>query len=93
MPEMRSSIPLITAADLLREIAGRRLVHQALDYWAERNPDGLAVINATRGTSLTWRQLRDASLAAAQNLRRMGFRQGDFLAASLPFLSEHVILE
>jgi acyl-CoA synthetase (AMP-forming)/AMP-acid ligase II len=93
MPEMRPSLPLITAADLLRETAGRRLVHQALDYWAERNPDGLAVINATRGTSLTWRQLRDASLTAAQNLRRMGFRQGDFLAASLPFLREHVILE
>ena len=93
MTVMRPPIPLITAADLLRETAGRRLVHQALDYWAERNPDGLAVINATRDTSLTWRQLRDASLAAAQNLRRIGFRQGDFLAASLPFLSEHIILE
>ena len=93
MTVMRPPIPLITAADLLRETAGRRLVHQALDYWAERNPDGLAVINATRDTSLPWRQLRDASLAAAQNLRRIGFRQGDFLAASLPFLSEHIILE
>ncbi len=90
---MRSATPLITTADLERETAGRRLVHQSLDYWAERNPDGLAVINATRGTSLSWRQIRDASLAAAGNLRRMGFRKGDFLAASLPFLSEHIILE
>jgi acyl-CoA synthetase (AMP-forming)/AMP-acid ligase II len=53
----------------------------------------VAIVNATRGTSLTWRQLRDASLAVEQNLRRLGFRKGDFLAASLPFLSEHVILE
>ena len=90
---MRTDVTLITAEDLARETAGRRLVHQTPDYWAERNPDGLAVINATRGTSLTWRRLRDASVVAAQNLRRMGFRKGDYLATSLPFLSEHIILE
>jgi fatty-acyl-CoA synthase len=90
---MRSSLPLVTAEELTRESTGRALVHQALDYWAERSPDAVAIINATRGTTLTWRQLRDASLAVEQNLRRLGFRKGDFLAASVPFLSEHVILE
>jgi len=90
---MQAPTPLLTTADLQRETAGRRLVHQSLDYWAERNPDGLAVINATRGRSLTWLQLCDGSLVVAQNLRRMGLRPGDFLAASLPFLSEHIILE
>ena len=90
---MSSPLFLVTAEQLSRESTGRALVHQALDYWAERSPDGVAIINATRGTSLTWRQLRDASLAVEQNLRRLGFRKGDFLAASLPFLSEHVILE
>ena len=58
---MPSPIPLVTAADLDRTMAGRSLVHQTADYWAERNPEGLAMINATRGTQLTWRQLRDAS--------------------------------
>jgi acyl-CoA synthetase (AMP-forming)/AMP-acid ligase II len=90
---MSSSLSLVTAEQLTRESTGRALVHQALDYWAERSPDAVAIVNATRGTSLTWRQLRDASLAVEQNLRRLGFRKGDFLAASLPFLSEHVILE
>jgi fatty-acyl-CoA synthase len=90
---MSSTLPLVTAEHLSRETAGRRLVHHALDYWAERSPNAVAIVNATRGTSLTWRQLRDASLVVAQRLRRLGFRKGDFLAASVPFLSEHIILE
>jgi acyl-CoA synthetase (AMP-forming)/AMP-acid ligase II len=83
----------VTAEQLARESAGRALVHQALDYWAERSPNAVAIVNATRGTTLTWRQLRDATLVVEQNLRGLGFRKGDFLAASLPFASEHVILE
>jgi acyl-CoA synthetase (AMP-forming)/AMP-acid ligase II len=90
---MRLPLPLVTAEQLARESAGRSLVHQSLDYWAERSPDAVAIVNATRGTSLTWQQLRDASLVVEQNLRRLGFRKGDFLAASLPLLSEHIILE
>jgi acyl-CoA synthetase (AMP-forming)/AMP-acid ligase II len=90
---MRSSFPLVTAEQLARDSAGRSLVHQALDYWAGQSPDGVAIVNATRGTTLTWSQLREASLVVERNLRRLGFRKGDFLAASVPFLSEHVILE
>jgi acyl-CoA synthetase (AMP-forming)/AMP-acid ligase II len=90
---MSSPLSLVTAEQLTRESAGRALVHRALDYWAERSPDAVAIINATRGTTLTWRQLRDASLTVEQNLRRLGFRKGDFLAASVPFASEHVVLE
>jgi len=90
---MRLPLPAVTPESLARESAGRALVHQSLDYWAQRSPDAVAIINATRGTTLTWKQLRDASLVVEQNLRRLGFRKGDFLAASLPFLSEHIILE
>jgi acyl-CoA synthetase (AMP-forming)/AMP-acid ligase II len=90
---MSSTLPFVTAEQLSLATAGRVLVHQALDYWAERTPDAVAIINATRGTTLSWRQLREASLVAEQNLRRLGFRKGDFLAASAPFLSEHIILE
>ena len=90
---MPSSLPLVSAEQLSRETARRTLVHESLDYWAERSPDAVAIINATRGNTLTWKQLQEASRAVEQNLRRLGFRKGDFLAASLPFLSEHIILE
>ena len=32
-------------------------------------------------------------MALAAELSRMGFRKGDFLAASLPLLDEHILLE
>ena len=64
-----------------------------MDYWAERHPDEAAIVNATRGTSLTWRQLQRGSLALANELWHRGFRAGDYLAASLPLLNEHILLE
>ena len=69
------------------------LLHNAIDHWAAVNPDGLAIINATRGATLTWRQFRDASLAMAGELSRLGFRKGDYLATSLPLVNEHILLE
>lgn len=72
---------------------GRHLIHNALDSWAERDPDGICVINASRGTTLTWAELRRRSLAVAGELTRMGFRKGDFLACSLPLSTEHILLE
>ena len=50
-------------------------------------------MNATRGVTLTWRDLRRGSLAIAAELARMGFRHGDYLAASLPLLNEHILIE
>jgi len=69
------------------------LIHEALDRHAAQRPADLALINATRGTQMTWSQLREASLALAAELHRMGLRKGDFLATSLPLLNEHIILE
>jgi fatty-acyl-CoA synthase len=69
------------------------VLHSLLDHWAARQPDQPAIINATRHTQLTWAQLRDGSLILAAALRRLGFRQGDFLATSLPFTNEHIQLE
>lgn len=69
------------------------LIHAALDRHAAERPDDLALINSTRGTQLTWSQLRDASLLLAAELHRMGLRKGDFFATSLPLLTEHIILE
>jgi acyl-CoA synthetase (AMP-forming)/AMP-acid ligase II len=64
-----------------------------VDYWAGRNPDGAAIVNATRGTTLTWRQLQRGSMALANELWHRGFRAGEYLAASLPLLDEHILLE
>ena len=75
------------------EADSRRLLHGVVRHWAARTPDSLALINHDRGHEVTWRRLDEASTAIARQLVRMGFRKGDFLAASLPFLTEHVYLE
>ena len=43
-------IHCVTSDQYEIEFAGRHRLHDALDYWAARVPDELAVINATRGT-------------------------------------------
>lgn len=88
---MAPAIPQVTLDQF--ENYGRHLIHQAVDYWAARKPEETAIVNATRGSELTWRQLQRGSLALAAKLERMGFRKGDFLATSLPLLNEHVLLE
>ena len=86
-------IPQVTLEEFEKEYGGRHLVHAAVDYWAARKPDEAAIVNATRGTQLTWRELQRGSVALAGELWRMGFRKGDFLAASLPLGNEHILLE
>jgi acyl-CoA synthetase (AMP-forming)/AMP-acid ligase II len=88
---MAAAIPQVTLEQF--ENYGRHLIHQTVDHWAAVQPDRAAVVNATRGTELTWRELQRGSLALAAALERMGFRKGDFLAASLPLLNEHILLE
>jgi len=51
-------IPQVTLEQYEVEYRDRHLIHSAVDYWAERRPDDLAIVNATRGTTLTWRQLQ-----------------------------------
>ena len=70
-----------------------RLLHSVVDHWAAIRPGAAAILNATRGTRLTWDDLRRGSLAVAAGLARLGFRKGDVLAAWLPLLDEHILLE
>ena len=79
--------------DFQGRFAARQTLHGVIDHWAERAPQTPAVLNATRGTSLTYAELRDKSLAVAQALARLGFRKGDFLATSLPLTDDHIVLE
>ncbi len=69
------------------------LIHAIADHWAARRPDDAAVLNATRGSRLTWSELQRGSMALAAELARIGFSKGDVLAASLPLLNEHLLLE
>jgi acyl-CoA synthetase (AMP-forming)/AMP-acid ligase II len=86
-----SPIPQVTLAEY--ENQPLHLIHAAVDHWASIRPGDAAVLNATRGTRLTWDDLRRGSMAIAAELARMGFRKGDVLAAWLPLLDEHILLE
>ena len=86
-------IPQVTLSQFDTEYRGLHLIHAAVDHWAARKPDEAVVVNATRGTKLTWSELQRGSMALANELWRMGFRKGDYLAASLPQLNEHILLE
>ena len=90
---MTPPIPQITLEQFENEYKDRHLIHAAVDYWAARTPDEAAIINATRGSKLTWAEFQRLSVAFAGELSRMGLRKGDFLAASLPLLDDHILLE
>jgi acyl-CoA synthetase (AMP-forming)/AMP-acid ligase II len=91
MAAMTPPIPQVTLDEY--ENHPLHLLHAAVDYWAARRPSDPAIRNATRGTQLTWQDLRLGSLAVAAALARMGFRKGDVLAAWLPLANEHILLE
>jgi acyl-CoA synthetase (AMP-forming)/AMP-acid ligase II len=90
---MKPPIPQVTLDQFETQYRDRHLLHAALDYWAARKPDELAVVNATRGTTLTWAALQRLSVAYAAELARMGLRKGDFLATSSPVLDSLIALE
>jgi acyl-CoA synthetase (AMP-forming)/AMP-acid ligase II len=86
-------VPQITLEQFEHQYRDRHLLHGAIDHWAARMPGRPAIVNASRGTTAAWLDLQRGSMALAGELKRMGFRKGDILAASLPFLTEHVLLE
>jgi fatty-acyl-CoA synthase len=90
---MTPPIPQVTLETYESEYLDRHLIHAAVDGWAAERPQESAIVNATRGTRMTWAELSEGSRALAAELSRMGLRKGDFLAASLPLLNEHILLE
>ena len=71
----------------------RHLIHGAADHWARVKPEALAVINATRGSTLSYRELAEGSRRLAAVLAAKGLKKGDFLATCLPFLDSLIVLE
>lgn len=82
-----------TLAAYKREFAGRHLLGGVIRKWAAEKPESPAIINATRNEQVDWRTLEAVSTGLAVELLRLGFRKGDFLAASLPLTNEHIFLE
>lgn len=89
MPGIQS----VTAVRLHSECADRLLLHDVISYWAARQPDEPAIVNATRHTRTTWADFDARVRALAAVLHKLGFRKGDYLATSLPLLDEHIFLE
>lgn len=65
-------IPPVTLEPYEQAYRGLHLIDSEVDYWAERNPEGAAIVNATRGTALTWRRLRQLARGEAAKLRERG---------------------
>ena len=89
----RHGVPQYTYEHFEQDYADRQLCHAVVAAWAKRKPDALALINADTGAEITWQRFDQASTAFALKLLDMGFKKGDFLATSLPMLTEHIFLE
>jgi fatty-acyl-CoA synthase len=87
------TIDTVTLENYENTFAGRHRIHDALDYWAARKPAAPVIINATRGSVLTYAELAGMTRALAGHLQKLGYRKGDFLATSLPLPNEHIVLE
>ena len=75
------------------DFSDRHLLHGVLAKWASEKPSRPAIIDHDRGQVVDWITFERTATALAMRLVRLGFRRGDFLAASLPFLTEHIFLE
>jgi acyl-CoA synthetase (AMP-forming)/AMP-acid ligase II len=92
-PASPPPIPQVTLEQFEGEYRDLHTIPAAIDRWASLRPEAPAVIDATRGTQITWRELARGSAELAGELERMGFRKGDFLATSLGLAEELILLE
>ncbi|MDP8225966.1 MAG: class I adenylate-forming enzyme family protein [Candidatus Lernaella stagnicola] len=89
----RKGVPQYTLAHYEEDYADRHLLHGCVAKWAKEIPNKVAIIDAEKDIEYTYQQFDQISTALAFKLLKLGFRKGDFLATSLPFLTEHVFLE
>ncbi len=87
----KMGLPRLTLADYEASFAGRHLLHEVVTHWAAVKPEAVALIE-DRGGGLDWRSFDTRSRSLAGALHQLGYRKGDFLATSLPFSIEHVLL-
>lgn len=89
----RHGVPQCDMAHYEQDYADQHLLHGIVGRWAKIKPDAVAIINADTGVEVTWQRFEQAATAFALKLLELGFRKGDFLATSLPMLTEHIFLE
>ncbi len=63
-----------------------------IEKWAEETPDKIALIIYDTEKQVTYKEFNGNIMAMALKLYNMGFRKGDILVTSLPFLYEHIVL-
>ena len=88
-----ASVATCTSESFEREFGNRLRLADAVAHWAAIKPDATAIVNVDRNRRVTWHEFHQAIQVIAANLLDLGFARGDFLAASLPFLTETVLLE
>jgi fatty-acyl-CoA synthase len=91
--EQRNGVPQCTPENFDQDFSDRHLLHHVVSKWAREKPEALAIINAETGQQVTWAAFDKTTTALAMQLLQMGLQKGDFLATSLPYLTEHVYLE
>lgn len=63
-----------------------------IEKWAKETPDKIALIIYDTEKQVTYKDFNNNIKAMALKLFNMGFRKGDILVTSLPFLYEHIVL-
>jgi len=91
--DRRNGVPQMTLGHFEEDFADRHLLHGVVAKWARETPDAPAIINADTRETLTWAQFHARATGMALKLLDMGYGKGDYLATSLPLLTEHVLLE
>jgi len=67
-------------------------INGVIEKWAKERPNKIALFFYDTGKEYTYKDFSDAIFAMAFKLFNMGFRKGDIIATSLPFLYEHIVL-
>ncbi len=65
---------------------------EVIEKWAKEKPSAIALIDADDDKKITWKEFNQAINVFAIKLWKMGFKKGDILVTSLPYLMEHIFL-
>jgi fatty-acyl-CoA synthase len=90
---MRDRVRQFALSDYDGEFSDRHRLHDVVSWWAARKPRCTAIIDSDGSRDISWRMLDDISTDWARRLIGHGLGKGDFLAAMLPFSTEHILLE
>jgi len=67
-------------------------MQRVIEKWAKKTPDKVALIIYDTGRQITYKEFHEIITTMSFKLYNMGFRKGDILVTSLPFLYEHIVL-